>query len=92
MINLVIPTLIVSTIAIIVAIAALAMVIGMKLSTHTIEWKPLVTGELKEEEKFPEEEDNSEEVLKNALDLSKRAKSKKKQIDPLEEILETNNF
>jgi multisubunit Na+/H+ antiporter MnhC subunit len=92
MINLIIPTLILSSIAIVIAVAALAMVIGMKLSTHTIEWKPLVTGELKEEDKFQEEEDNSEEILKSALDLSKKAKEKKKSVDPLEEILETNNF
>jgi hypothetical protein len=80
--------IILSTIAIITSIASLAMTIGMKLSTHSIEWKPLVTQELKEEDKFPEDED--EQLLKKALDLS-AAKKKKKEEDPLA-FLESTNF
>jgi hypothetical protein len=93
MINLVIPALIMSCIATIVAIAALAMVIGMKLSTHKIEWRPLqVDDPFKESEKEMEvmELDDSK-VLEDALNLQRKGK-KAKPADPLDEILETNNF
>jgi hypothetical protein len=91
MINLVVPTLIVSVLALVVSLAALAMVIGMKLSTHKIEWKPLITSDLREEEKYKDEEEETSEMLKEVLELSAKAK-KKKVTDPLDEILETNNF
>lgn len=93
MINLVIPTLIMSAISTVIAIAALAMVIGMKLSTHKIEWKPLSFDPIKEEEDEQiKEEEDSAELLDKALNLSKQANKKKKLSDPLDEILETNNF
>ena len=85
-----------SILALIVALAALAMVIGMKLSTHRIEWKPLELGDTEDEviaeEEAVEEEDL--EILDKAVKLSKEAKSKKKpkDHDPLDDILETNNF
>jgi hypothetical protein len=93
MINLVIPTLIMSSIATIIAIAALAMVIGMKLSTHKIEWRPLqVDDPFKESEKEIEAMDlDDSKVLEDALNLQRKGK-KAKPADPLDEILETNNF
>jgi hypothetical protein len=91
MINLIIPTLIVSTIAIVISLIAIVLVLAQRWSTHKIEWKPLVTKELEEEEKFKEEEEESSELLAKALDLSKKAKKKKSE-DPLDEILEANNF
>jgi hypothetical protein len=95
MINLVIPTLIMATISLVVAIAALVLVLAQKFSTHKIEWKPIELHGLSEEDKFKEEEDlqlsKEDEFLANALSLSKKAK-KKRDEDPLDEILETNNF
>lgn len=79
-----------SLVALLVSVAALAMVIGMKLSTHTITWKPLedlTKEEDKEAEIIAEEED--EELLAKALDLQKK---KKKQEDPLDAVAETSNF
>lgn len=78
-----------SLVALITAIAALAMVIGMKLSTHRIEWKPL---DLEAEVASPEEiiaEEEDEDLLAKALELQKK---KKKQEDPLDSIAETSNF
>lgn len=73
-------------IAMLTSIAALSMVIGMKLSTHKIEWKPLETNEFKPE--LDQEEKEDDEVLKKALGLQK----KKKQEDPLDAVAETSNF
>lgn len=93
MINLVIPTLIMSAISTVIAIAALAMVIGMKLSTHKIEWRPLqVDDPFKESEKELEASDvDDSKLLEEALNLQRKGK-KAKPTDPLDEILETNNF
>lgn len=85
-----------SFLALIVALAALAMIIGMKLSTHRIEWKPLDLTDAEKEADQEEEklEDDELEILDKAVELTKKAKEKKKQKeqDPLDEILETNNF
>lgn len=86
--GLAMASIFISFFAVLVAIASLAMVIGMKLSTHKIEFRPLVTGELKEEEKFPEEQDD-DELLKSAINLQRK---KNKQEDPLDSLLETSNF
>jgi hypothetical protein len=82
-------SIIVSILALITAIASLAMVIGMKLSTHKIEWKPLdISGDVKPtEEEIDQTED--EELLNKALSLQKK---KKRQEDPLDVIAETSNF
>ena len=93
MINLIIPTLIMSAIALTVAVAALAMVIGMKLSTHKIEWKPLQIQDpfaVATQETSAIEEDDSK-ILQEALNLQRKGK-KAKDEDPLSDILETNNF
>lgn len=81
--------IIVAVLALITSIAALSMVIGMKLSTHKIEWKPLdIEPELmKNEEQIIEEDDK--ELLEKALDLQKK---KKRAEDPLDAIAETSNF
>ena len=94
-IELIIPTLIISILALILSLAALVLVLAQKFSTHKIEWKPIELHGLSEEDKFKEEEDlqlsKEDEFLANALSLSKKAK-KKRDEDPLDEILETNNF
>jgi len=93
MINLVIPTLIMSTIALTVAIAAMILVLAQKFSTHKIEWKPLTFDELKEE--IDEEQELIEEgdgkTLEEALKLQRKGKKPKVE-DPLDSILESNNF
>lgn len=86
--GLALASIFISFFAVLVAIASLAMVIGMRLSTHKIEFKPLVTHELKDEEKFKEDE-SDDELLKSALNLQRK---KKKPEDPLDSILESSNF
>jgi phage-related minor tail protein len=41
MINLVIPTLILSVIALVTSLVAIVLVLAQRWSTHRIEWKPL---------------------------------------------------
>lgn len=86
--------IILSVISLIASLASIVLVLAMRFSTHKIEWKPLVTEELKEEDKFKEEEEDDIELLTKAIDLSNEAREKKKKkiTDPLDEILETNNF
>ena len=78
-----------SMIALLTSIVALGLILGMKWSSHKIEFKPLITGELKEEDKFSEDEED-DKLLQEALRLSKS--KRKKQEDPLDSILETSNF
>lgn len=78
-----------SFLALVVAIAALVMVLAMKMSTHKIEWKTL------DFEKFEDEvpgakEEESDETLEKALNLQR--KKKKKEEDPLDVLAETSNF
>jgi FtsZ-interacting cell division protein ZipA len=91
MINLVIPTLILSTIALVVALVAIILVLAQRWSTHRIEWKPLTFDEISKDEEKQEKEDkeSDDEILEKALELQKRGK---RIVDPLEEITETNNF
>lgn len=77
-----------SVFSMLMSLGALALTIGMRLSTHKIEFKPLVTQELKEEEKFKDEEEE-DKFLQSALNLQRK---KKKSEDPLDTILETANF
>jgi hypothetical protein len=77
-----------SVLAFIIANAAIIIVLAQKWSTHKIEWKALDFEPVKEEEEYKEDDDQA--FLKSALDLSK--KKKKKVEDPLDSILETNNF
>jgi hypothetical protein len=92
MINLIIPTLIIAILAIMLSLAAIIMVLAQKLSTHKIEWRPLVqqTAEIEAEEgeKFDDEEDSK--FLKDALNLQRSGKAKVE--DPLDNILSTSNF
>lgn len=93
MIHLVVPTLILSTIALVTSLIAIVLVLAQRWSTHRIEWKPLqIEDTVKEAEKELEEQDQEdEEFLEKALHLQ-RNKKKKEDKDPLDEILETNNF
>lgn len=84
-------SIILSVLALFFSLVAIVLVLAQKFSTHKIEWKPLETFDpLAESEKQLEEiEEEDEEFLKKALSLQTK---KKKEKDPLEEILETNNF
>jgi hypothetical protein len=93
MINLIIPTLIVSTIAIMVSLIAIVLVLAQRWSTHKIEWKPLQTQDpfqVSEKETKEIEEDDGK-ILEEALNLQRKGKKQRDQ-DPLTDILETNNF
>ena len=81
-----------SGLSILISIIAIVLVLAQKWSTHKIEWRPLVQQdlELKVEEESEELEQDDAKVLKEALNLQ-RTKKKKEQ-DPLEEILETSNY
>jgi hypothetical protein len=93
MINLVIPTLILSTIALVTSLIAIVLVIAQRWSTHKIEWKPLQIKDplsmSDEESKDIEDEDGK--ILKEALNLQRNGKKQRDQ-DPLAELFETNNF
>lgn len=80
-----------SLVSLLVSIAAIVIVLAMKWSTHKIEWKPLqIHDPLSEpEEEISEIADNDDKLLEKALNLQKK---KKKESDPLDSILETNNF
>lgn len=82
-----------SLVALIASVTAVAMVLGMKWSTHKIEWKPLEFKDpfLESNEEMEEIENNDNKTLEEALNLQRKAK-KAKEKDPLEDILETNNF
>lgn len=81
-------SIIISILALLVALAALALTIGMKLSTHSIEWKPLETHQPFDDE--PENKDIEEdEFLEKALNLQKK---KKKLEDPMDDVFKSSNF
>jgi hypothetical protein len=93
MINLVIPTLILSTIALVTSLVAIVLVLAQRWSTHKIEWKPLqINDPLSEADKESEESDIDDgKILQEALNLQRNGKKQRDQ-DPLNDILETNNF
>jgi biopolymer transport protein ExbB/TolQ len=93
MINLVIPTLILSVIALVTSLAAIVLVLAQRWSTHKIEWKPLQLNDsvASSDEEFKDVDDEDGKILKEALNLQRNGKKQKDQ-DPLAEIFETNNF
>ncbi len=93
MINLVIPTLILSTIALVTSLVAIVLVLAQRWSTHKIEWKPLQLNDpLAEADKESEGSDIDDgKILQEALNLQRNGKKQRDQ-DPLNDILETNNF
>lgn len=80
-----------SLVSLLVSIAAIVIVLAMKWSTHKIEWKPLQMHDplSESEEEISEIAENDDKLLEKALNLQKK---KKKESDPLDSILETNNF
>jgi hypothetical protein len=82
-----------SFVSLLVSIAAIVIVLAQKWSSHKIEWRPLKAfdpfEESEDEKKIAEEDD--EKTLEEALTLQRKGK-KKPEVDPLSEILETNNF
>ena len=90
--SLIIPTLIVSVLALIAGCTALVIVLAFKFSTHQIEWRPLVSEKAEADAEQEQEEiaEDEEAILKEALSLQRS--KKKKDEDPLDTILETNNF
>lgn len=93
MINLIIPTLIVSTIAIVTSLIAIVLVLAQRWSTHKIEWKPLQVQDpfLVSDKETKEIEEDDGKILEEALNLQRKGKKQRDQ-DPLIDILETNNF
>lgn len=75
---------------------ALILFLAQKWSTHQIEWKPLVTSDpfLEADKEIEDLDDVDSKTLEEALSLQRGAKKKKKKEDedPLDTILETNNF
>jgi hypothetical protein len=86
--------IIISTIALLTSIAALVMVIAMKISTHKVEFRPLEIKDPFDTEDFKSFSEPSDDLVEEALKLSKEGKERKKKVDkdPLDEILESNNF
>jgi hypothetical protein len=93
MVNLIIPTLLVSSLAFVTSVVAIVLVLAQRWSTHKIEWRPLVTETLEDEaeKELNEVEEDDAVTLKEALSLQRKNKIKTP-IDPLDTILETNNF
>lgn len=93
MINLIIPTLIVSTIAIVTSLIAIVLVLAQRWSTHKIEWKPLQVQDpfLVSDKETKEIDEDDGKILEEALNLQRKGK-KQRDEDPLTDILETNNF
>jgi hypothetical protein len=94
MINLVVPAIIISCLALFVGSAALIIVLAKHWSSHKIEWRPL---ELKAFEEGEEEESDKlaqkdDELLSDALKLQKSKKKKKIEEDPLADLLQSHNF
>jgi hypothetical protein len=94
MVNLIIPTLLVSAVAFVTSIAAIVLVLAQKWSTHKIEWRPLVAEAIKDE--ILEEQDNVEEqdaeILSKAYIMQRSSKKSKPDQDPLDDILKSHNF
>jgi hypothetical protein len=93
MVNLIIPTLLVSSLAFVTSVVAIVLVLAQRWSTHKIEWRPLVTETLEDEaeKELNEVEEDDAVTLKEALSLQRKNKIKAP-IDPLDTILENNNF
>lgn len=93
-INLIIPTLIVAVMAFAMATIAVVLILAQKWSTHKIEWKPLTVADPFKEsvEEIEELEDEGSKILEEALKLQRGGKKKKEDEDPLDSILESNNF
>lgn len=93
MIHLIIPTLIVSTIAIVTSLIAIVLVLAQRWSTHKIEWKPLQVQDpfLVSDKETKEIDEDDGKILEEALNLQRKGK-KQRDEDPLTDILETNNF
>ena len=87
--------IIISVIALIISLTACILVLAMKWSTHKIEFRPLETKEMfpsEEEDDFRPFTEPDSDMVQEALKLSREGKKRKKDSDPLDEILESNNF
>ena len=88
-----ITSIILASIALLVALASLGISLGTRWSSHRIEWKPLQLNDslASSDEEFKDVDDEDGKILKEALNLQRRGK-RAEEIDPLSEVLETNNF
>lgn len=88
-----ITSIILASIALLVALASLGISLGTRWSSHRIEWKPLQLNDsvASSDEEFKDVDDEDGKILKEALNLQRNGKKQKDQ-DPLAEIFETNNF
>ncbi len=80
--------------AFIMSVVAIILVLAQRWSTHKIEWKPLQISDplAVSEEEVKATEDEDSKFLEEALSLQRNGKKKKKDEDPLDSILESNNF
>lgn len=82
-----------SLVSLLISLAAIIIVLAQKWSTHKIEWKPLEIHDpfKQSEEEMKSVDDEDSKILEEALNLQRKGK-KQKEVDPLADILETNNF
>lgn len=89
-------SVIISILALMVALASLGVSLGMKWSSHKIEFKPIEIQDPFKDDNFQPFTEPTEELVDEALKLSKqgleRKKKKQEEKDPMDEILESNNF
>ena len=86
--------IIISSIALVVAIASLVLVIAMRISTHKVEFRPMEIHDPFKEDDFKPFTEPDADVLDKGIKLSEDGvkKKKKKDTDPLDEVLESTNF
>ena len=94
MVNLIIPTLLVSALAFVTSIVAIVLVLAQRWSSHKIEWRPLVTEKLEDiaDKEQDDIEENEAEILNKAYSMQKASKKQKLDADPLDDILKSHNF
>jgi hypothetical protein len=87
--------IILASISIVISLAALGVCLGMRWSTHRVDFKPLEAYDpLKQEEDFGSFSEPDTTLVDKAMGLSREGvkKKKKKEEDPLDSLLESNNF
>lgn len=94
MTHLIIPTLIISAIALVAAIVAIILVLAQRWSSHKIEWRPLITEKLEDiaDKEQDDIEEQDAEILSKAYTMQRSSKKSKPDQDPLDDILKSHNF
>lgn len=94
MTHLIIPTLIVSILAIGASFVSIVLVLAQRWSSHKIEWRPLTTEKLEDiaDKEQEEIEEQDAEILSKAYTMQRKSKKSKPDQDPLDDILKSHNF